>query len=212
MPDTLLYLPLFYIILLFSVIIHECAHAIAAYKLGDPTAYYQGRITLNPIPHIDLVWTIIIPLLTYLGGGFIFGGAKPVPINPYNFRHPEKGMMLSSIAGPLSNFALASLGFLAFFLSVKVLPIRDEFLRFNIYIFTMMILLNILLGIFNLIPIPPLDGSRVLRYFVPWHMKETLDRIEPFGFIIIIIFVMSGGTLFIGKLLNFIQHLLFSIL
>ena len=199
---------IFYFILLYSVIIHECAHAIAAYKLGDPTAHSLGRITLNPIKHIDPVWTIIVPLITYFGGGFIFGGAKPVPINPYNFRNPDKGMMISSLAGPLSNFSLAILGFLGFFLSVKILPLTGSFLHFNMLFCMQIIIINILLGIFNLIPIPPLDGSRVLRYLLPWHMKETLDRIEPFGIIIVIVFVMSGGTIFIGRILNGIEWLL----
>jgi Zn-dependent protease len=208
MLETVLYFIPFWVILAFSVIVHECAHAIAAYKLGDPTAYLAGRITLNPIKHIDLVWTIVIPLITYFGGGFIFGGAKPVPINPYNFRDANKGMMLSSLAGPLSNFLLAILGFVGFFLSIKVLPLTGFFRALNWNIFMMMVIINILLGLFNLIPIPPLDGSRVLRYFLPWHMKEGFDRIEHFGFIIIIIFIITGGTSFIGKILYLVTALL----
>ena len=208
MFETVLYFIPFWVILAFSVIVHECAHAIAAYRLGDPTAYLAGRITLNPIKHIDLVWTIVIPLITYFWGGFIFGGAKPVPINPYNFRDANKGMMLSSLAGPLSNFLLAILGFIGFFLSIKVLPLTGFFRALNWNIFTMMVIINILLGLFNLIPIPPLDGSRVLRYFLPWHMKEGFDRIEQFGFIIIIIFIMTGGTSFIGKILYLVTALL----
>ncbi|MFH1230234.1 MAG: site-2 protease family protein [Planctomycetota bacterium] len=224
---------LFYFILLYSVILHECAHAVAAYKLGDPTAYLAGRITLNPIKHIDLFNTIIMPLVTYIVLHFPFGGAKPVPINHYNFRNPDKGMMISSLAGPLSNFSLAILGFIAFFLSVKILPMdmnifyayliqainRGDYLLtntpppillhyFHLVFFILLILINIILGIFNLIPIPPLDGSRVLRYLVPWHMKETLDRIEPFGLIIVLIFIMGGGTIFIGRILYYIYWLL----
>ncbi|MFH0888035.1 MAG: site-2 protease family protein [Planctomycetota bacterium] len=216
MFDILLFIPIL-LVFLYSVIIHECAHAVAAYKLGDPTAYSLGRITLNPIKHIDPVWTILMPLLTFFvpllfgSSGFIFGGAKPVPINPYNFRNPDKGMMISSLAGPLSNFSLAILGFIVFFLSVKILPLSGFFLDFNKSIFTWLIIINILLGIFNLIPIPPLDGSRVLRYLLPWHMKETLDRIEPFGIIIVIVFVTQGGTIFISKILNTIYWLLESI-
>lgn len=207
-PETLLYFIPFWGILAFSVIIHECAHAISAYKLGDPTAYLAGRITLNPIKHIDVVWTIIIPVITYFFGGFIFGGAKPVPINPYNFRDQNKGMMISSIAGPFSNFILAVLGFLGFFLSMKILPLSGFFRELNGNLFMMMVVINVLLGIFNLIPIPPLDGSRVLRYFLPWHMKEGFDQIERFGFIIIIVFVLSGGTSFIGWILRGISSFL----
>lgn len=224
---------IFYFILLYSVIIHECSHAIVAYKLGDPTAYLAGRITLNPIKHIDLYMTIIMPLVTYILLHFSFGGAKPVPINPYNFRNSDKGMMISSLAGPLSNFALAILGFAAFFLSVKILPMdlnifyayfinainNGDYLLtntpppillhyFHLVFFILLIVINILLGIFNLIPIPPLDGSRILRYLVPWHMKETLDRIEPFGIILILVFVMGGGTIFLVRILHAIYWLL----
>jgi Zn-dependent protease len=208
---SLYFLPLFFLILLYSVIIHECAHALAAYKLGDPTAYLAGRITLNPIKHIDPIWTIVVPLLTYVAGGFIFGGAKPVPINPYNFKDPSKGMMLSSLAGPLSNFALALLGFGAFFLSVKILPLSGDFKNFNIIVFMNLIIINVLLGIFNLIPIPPLDGSRVLRHFLPWHLKEQFDALDRFGIIILMLVIWSGGTDFIRKIVEVIQYLLIHI-
>ncbi|MDI6732919.1 MAG: site-2 protease family protein [Planctomycetota bacterium] len=212
MADNIFLSVLYFIIFIYSIVIHECAHAIVAYKLGDSTAYYLGRITLNPIKHIDPIWSIIIPLLTYISsqGSFIFGGAKPVPINPYNFRNPSKGMMLSSLAGPLSNFSLALLGFIAFFLSVKILPLSGFFLYLNLKVFNWLILINVLLGIFNLIPIPPLDGSRVLRYFLPWHMKESFDRLEftGLGFIIIIAFIWFGGVRFILPILYAIQYLL----
>lgn len=209
--EALLYTPLFYFILLYSAILHECAHAFSAYKLGDSTAYLAGRITLNPIKHIDLVNTFIMPLVTYFAFHIPFGGAKPVPINPYNFQNANKGMMISSIAGPLTNFILAILGFLGFFLAVKTLPLKGFALHVNIAFFFAIIAINMMLGIFNLIPIPPLDGSRVLRYFLPWHMKETLDRIEPFGLIVVFAFIFMGGTMFIGKILVGIIMLLIKI-
>jgi len=211
MSEAILYTPLFYLVLLYSAVLHECAHAIAAYKLGDPTAYLAGRITLNPIKHIDLVNTLIMPLVTYFIFGIPFGGAKPVPINPYNFQNANKGMMISSIAGPLTNFTLAILGFLGFLLAVKTLPLKGFALHVNITFFFAIIAINILLGVFNLIPIPPLDGSRFLRYFLPWHMKETLDRIEPFGIMIVFAFIFMGGTVFLGKILYGIILLLIKI-
>lgn len=197
-------------ILGFSAIIHECAHGWVAYKLGDNTAYYQGRITLNPIKHIDPFMTIILPIGLYIlsGGTFAFGGAKPVPINPYNFRNPDKGMMMSSLAGPFSNLILAIIGFVLFICSVTFAkPIAG----YLFIVFWPLIYINVMLAIFNLIPIPPLDGSRILRYFLPWDMKQGLDNIEPFGFIIIMIILSVGGFGFLNIILNKIQFLLIHI-
>lgn len=209
------WLPILFIILIFSAIIHECAHAWAAYRMGDPTAYAQGRITLNPISHIDPFMTIILPLILFFTAGFVFGGAKPVPINPSNFRNPEKGMLWSSLAGPLSNFILALIGFgffLVFAFFAKSAQFSPKLLEFNIRLFYFLIYINILLAVFNLIPIPPLDGSRILRYFLPWDMKASLDRIEPFGFIIIMILLMTGGFAFLNVLMRGLQNLLISFL
>jgi Zn-dependent protease len=199
----------------FSAIIHECAHGWVAYKLGDNTAYYQGRITLNPLKHIDPFMTIILPLVLFFTSGFVFGGAKPVPINPYNFRDSEKGMMLSSLAGPFSNLLLAITGF-CFFLLFAFLANKTTFnprlLEFNITLFYLFIYINVLLALFNIIPVPPLDGSRILRYFLPWDMKESLDRIEPFGFIIIMALVMTGGFSFLNLLMSKLNYFLISLM
>lgn len=197
-------------ILGFSAIIHECAHGWVAYKLGDNTAYYQGRITLNPLKHIDPFMTIILPIGLYIlsNGTFAFGGAKPVPINPYNFRNPDRGMMISSLAGPFSNLILAFIGFALFIGSVTFLkPIAGSL----IIIFWPLVYINVMLAIFNLIPIPPLDGSRILRYFLPWDMKQGLDNIEPFGFIIIMVMLSVGGFGFLNIILNKLQFLLIHI-
>ncbi|MEK7450012.1 MAG: site-2 protease family protein [Planctomycetota bacterium] len=215
--ENIIWFPLYFIILIFSMIIHECAHGWMAYRLGDPTAYYQGRITLNPFKHIDPMMTIIVPLLTFFGsgGGFIFGGAKPVPINPYNFRNTEKGMLLSSLAGPVSNLILALLGFGSFVLIAKSgLLTNSSILQFNRLIFYILITVNMTLALFNLIPIPPLDGSRILRYFLPWHMKESLDRLEfsGFGFIVIVLLLWVGGFNFINIILRQIHLFLQNII
>ncbi|MBI4834959.1 MAG: site-2 protease family protein [Planctomycetes bacterium] len=209
----IIWLVLSFTILGFSAIIHECAHGWVAYKLGDNTAYYQGRITLNPLKHIDPFMTIILPVVLFFTSGFVFGGAKPVPINPYNFRDSEKGMMLSSLAGPFSNLLLAIIGF-CFFLGFAFLANRTTFnhslLEFNITLFYLFIYINILLALFNIIPIPPLDGSRILRYFLPWDMKASLDRIEPFGFIIIMVLVVTGGFSFLNLLMAKLNYFLIS--
>ncbi|MCK4909254.1 MAG: site-2 protease family protein [Planctomycetes bacterium] len=200
--------PVAFIILMFSAIIHECAHGYAAYRLGDPTAYHAGRITLNPVKHIDPMMTIIVPLISYFSFGFIFGGAKPVPINPYNFRNPEKGMLISSLAGPAANFSLALIGFGFFAFTARLDIFTGSLAQFNYIVFYLLIIINLILGIFNLIPIPPLDGSRVLRYFLPWDMKSSFDRMEPFGFFIIIFVVMIGGFNFIHVILDQVGILL----
>lgn len=145
--------------------LHECAHAWSAYKLGDDTAKKEGRMTLSPLAHVDLFGAI---LLLFCG----FGWAKPVPVNPNNFKEPRKGMMLTAIAGPLSNLIAAFIGMIAFQLCYKYGSI--ETLTDMLYYF---VVININLFVFNMIPVPPLDGSRVLTYFLPpkaaiWFMKN----------------------------------------
>lgn len=200
------------VILFFSVVVHECAHGLAAYKLGDPTAYYAGRITLDPRPHIDPMMTLIVPVVLFLMAGFVFGAAKPVPINPSNFRNPEKGLMLSSLAGPVSNLLLALLGLVLFILlAASNLVTSGSLATFIMILFYRFIIINVLLALVNIIPIPPLDGSRILRYFLPWDMKASLDRIEPYGFIIILLLFWMGGGILLGTALGYVQKLLTTI-
>jgi len=176
----------------FSVILHEVVHGWIAEKLGDPTARNAGRLTLNPIPHIDLVWTIIMPMLLYFTTGFVVGGAKPVPINPYNFKNPKRDMALSSMAGPGVNMLMA-ISF-AFLLRV-ILPVMERVVPTAIWEPTALpvalmlgagAVINVILAIFNMIPIPPLDGSRIVYWLLPDKQAAVYYRLEPFGIFILI--------------------------
>ena len=184
--------------LVLSLTVHEWAHAWSAHRLGDDTARMQGRLTLNPIPHIDPIGTLILPLL-----GIPFGWAKPVPVNPMRFRRTvnmKTGMMITAAAGPLSNIALALLSAVAFGLFARFAP---EALSMGsglglATLLTMMIVINVTLAIFNMIPIPPLDGSRVLDGLVPhgWRPQwESIVRLSP---VLLVVVVVMGQRLIAG--------------
>jgi Zn-dependent protease len=183
--------------LLLAVTVHELAHGLVADRLGDPTARLQGRLTLNPIPHIDPLGA-----LAFIIAGF--GWAKPVPVNAYNLPHPIRDMAVIAAAGPLSNFALAFAGILAFRLlqPITVLPaVIEPLVAMLSYVF----LYNLGLGVFNLIPLPPLDGGHFLPYFLPRASWATLHKLEQFGPIILIFAVMSGATRYVvGPALRFL--------
>lgn len=175
------------IILLFSVIIHEICHGIVADRLGDHTARLSGRLTLNPIPHIDLFGSILLPLFLFLvNSPILFGAAKPVPVNFFNLRNPKRDMALVSLAGPASNFILAL---------ILALPIRLSLLTQGMAGYDILLqaaLLNMVLGIFNLLPIPPLDGSKVFASLFSDEMMYRILAWERFGFILIILFLYLG--------------------
>ncbi len=169
-----------FVLLMAGVTVHEFAHGWVAYKRGDNTAKLSGRLTLNPLAHIDPVMTFIFPLLLFLstGGKFVFGAAKPVPVNFSELKNPRGDMVLVGLAGPAANFLLA----LVLSLLWKIMP----HYQLNGFIFSNLITINVVLGVFNLIPIPPLDGSRVMMGLLPARIAYKYAVIDRFGFIIII--------------------------
>ncbi len=197
---------LFLPVLVFAVVIHECAHGLVAKWCGDNTAHYEGRITLNPIKHIDLWGTIIIPILLIVtGSGLLFGWAKPVPVNPHNFRNLKRDDIFVSLAGPGSNFILAVLSaifiivinFLAagFMNNTTMLSVFNSLLIF----FQYSILINLVLAVFNLIPIPPLDGSHFIANLLP---DPLADQYRSLGFMGMFILVALMATGVIGSVIT----------
>ncbi len=185
--------------ILIAIILHEVAHGFVAYKLGDPTAKMMGRLTLNPISHIDPFGTILMPLLLYVvtNGQFVFGYAKPVPINPMNFKNPKRDMAISAAAGPLTNILLAiiSVLFLKHLLVPLSIAVPASVLESVLRPLSLMIqagfFINVVLATFNMIPIPPLDGGRVLMGLLPYRQAMSLGKLEPFGFIIIMVLIIT---------------------
>lgn len=180
-PSRLL---IYFIFVVPSAIIHEYAHGFVADKLGDPTARYAGRLTLNPLAHIDPVGTLLLPLfLAYASGGtFMFAYAKPVPYNPYNLKYPKWGPALVGMVGPASNLLLA-----------LVFSIILRFVSGGLAeVISLLILVNIVLGVFNLVPIPPLDGSKLLFAVLPRSLNHIRVFLERYGFIFLILFIFGA--------------------
>jgi len=184
-PADILNFILIVSILFISITLHEYSHGFVATKFGDPTPKASGRLTLNPLAHIDAFGTIILPiiLLVLSFGKFSFGYAKPVPINPYHFKNPKKDILWVGLAGPVTNFLIALL---------LTLVLKASNYLFIPEIIIEGILINLILGVFNLIPIPPLDGSRVLSALLPYKLSYIYLRMETAGSFIIILLIMIG--------------------
>lgn len=190
---NVLSLVLILVIVLSSVILHELAHGVMAYWLGDDTAKDAGRLSLNPIRHIDPYMSIIVPVVLYLLKAPVFGGAKPVPINSHNLRWGVWGMALVAIAGPLTNFLLALLSFLIGHFSGLLYGSGGEIPEF---VFTEFLYINLGFMLFNLIPVPPLDGSRVLYAIAPDGFRRILMQVEQYGIIIVYVLILLFGEVF----------------
>jgi Zn-dependent protease len=213
------YIEIFYQIVafLFALSFHESAHAFVAERCGDPTGRMLGRITLNPIHHIDPIGTVVMPIIAALTGVPLIGWAKPVPVNPLNFRHIRRDDILVSLAGPASNIilAIASVFVLAACRFITGQHLGDlayaepaTFWQPVVIMFLTLMEVNLLLAVFNCIPVPPLDGSHVLRHMLPESMQEGFDRIGMFGLLIL---MLVGGRI-LAVLLAPVQHLFYGIL
>lgn len=172
------------LILIFSVVVHEVAHGYAAYLQGDNTARFQGRLTLNPVKHLEWFGSFILPAMSYFLGGFILGWAKPVPYNPYNLRNQKWGEAIVAFAGPLSNICIA----LFFGLLIRFGTASSMGEGF-VYIFSSIVFINLVLATFNLVPIPPLDGSKILFSILPYRLQYIREFMEQNGIFVLIFFI-----------------------
>ena len=178
------------VIILFSMVLHELSHGLVAYWLGDTTAKEDGRLTLNPLKHLDPFMSVLLPMMLYFMNAPVVGGAKPVPVNSRNLKGKEWGMALVALAGPLMNFILAFIGFLVF--------------RFGGYsdIAVQFVHINLGFMIFNLLPIPPLDGSRLLYAIAPDGVRRILEPMETYGIFLVYLLILVGGSLFSNIMIN----------
>ena len=187
------------LIAVFSVILHELAHGVVAYFLGDKTAKEAGRLTLNPLKHVDPIMSILVPVVLYIMKAPVFGAAKPVPINSHSLKWREWGMALVGIAGPLTNFLIALIAFLIGYFSGAL---QHDPGGIPYFIFAEIVYLNLGFMLFNLIPIPPLDGSRVLYAIAPDSIREIMAKMEVYGFIVVYALILIFGEFFSGLMIN----------
>ena len=194
-----------------AITLHEAAHGWVAYKLGDPTAKDLGRITANPIKHIDPIGTVLIPIVMIVATGFAFGYAKPVPVDVRNFEHPQKDMALVALAGPLSNFIMAFFWMFVLMVAVKIMPAGSLSVSLK-YMAGVGVIINIVLMVINLLPLLPLDGGRVLTGVLPFKWAVIFVRSESYGMWLVILLLVTG---ILGKILmpmvEMVQKTLFSL-
>jgi len=189
-------------VIVVSMVLHELAHGYVAYLLGDTTAKEDGRLALNPLQHLDPVMSVILPMISFFLGGVVFGGAKPVPVNSRRLRGGVWGMALVALAGPLTNFLIA---LVALALGTKVPALSYGW---SAQVLLQFVVVNLGFGVFNLIPIPPLDGSRVLYALMPDGVRELMDRMEGAGIAIIYILILLGGGIFTSMMTGVIAKVL----
>lgn len=195
--------------LLFAVVVHEVAHGWVARQLGDDTAYLMGRLTLNPLKHIDPIGTILVPAVLLITVGFAFGWAKPVPVNFNNLNNPKRDTALVAIAGPFANLLMA-IAWLLIAKFASLLPSSMAMLTSPLILMSMFgVLINSILMVFNLIPIPPTDGGRIAISLLPSRLSYQLSRVEPYGLLIIVALMLSGV---IWRLLNIVTQTVMQII
>jgi len=188
-----------FIVLLFSLTVHEMAHAWTADRLGDPTARLLGRVSLNPIVHADPIGTVVFPLVSMVSGAMLIGWAKPVPVNTRYLHHPRRDYMLVAAAGPASNLLLAVFAAIV----LALVPVSPQTLgESNVSVpiatlLTRLVNLNVLLAVFNMLPIPPLDGGNVLAGLLPPNLADVFNRIRPYGFVLLYALILSNGFSYI---------------
>ncbi|MBI4405512.1 MAG: site-2 protease family protein [Deltaproteobacteria bacterium] len=204
--NVVLLVPVF----LFSLCVHEYAHGWVAVKRGDATPMLLGRLTLHPMAHADLVGTLLLPIICIYNGWPFFGWAKPVPVDTQNFKHGRRDMALVAFAGPLANIILAILSTVALGFLVR-LPLQSKVLQTTELLSVVMIQVNLMLAFFNLIPIPPLDGYRILQGFLSPTAAFQIERLEPYANILLLVLLISGGLQFIGApVIHVFRWLLFA--
>jgi len=192
-------------VLIFSLSFHEAAHAWAATRLGDPTARMLGRLTLNPLKHIDWIGTVLFPLIMFTTNAPLIGWAKPVPVDMRNLRHPRRDFALVALAGPISNLILAIVAAVAF----ETLKATGGYVNLAGQVLLLSVLMNVALAVFNLFPVPPLDGGNVLMGVVPLRTAHAINWLRPYGFVIIYVLMLTGV---LGAVMRPVQSFLLSFL
>ena len=199
--------------LIASLSVHEAAHAYAADRLGDPTARHLGRLSLNPAVHVDPIGTLLFPLIAFMTGFPLIGWAKPVPVDPRHLRHPKRDFAVIAAAGPISNVAIAVVAAVALEVVRAFAAPGDiaalAITRPAIQILRLFVLLNVLLAVFNMIPVPPLDGGNVLMGILPAGPARVVEQLRPYGFLILYALMLTGTlSTIMGPLVGYLQYLL----